>query len=270
MSVTKPSPPAFIPALSMTASPPPTAAASGAISRRACVRRWAVAATAAAALLSPPPPASAAVVTGRSIVNSVLSAYGLPNLRDVSGFTPLLEQYDKLVVEFQYPSAWIVQRNVMPVADAAGLSQANGRMSMGAARAPMEGRASGLTAGDYRKAEGLSFFVSAQIPQAAKDVKSVPAATIADLVTPGDATGSAPNPKVVRDVMDEEGYRIIDTKYESITVSGYTVGRRGRTRATMLADGRLYALTGSCTDIRWKKISDTLDTALNSFHVFRI
>lgn len=262
---------AFVPVVSMTSSNVTPQSRGDGISRRECVRKWVAAAAGTAALVvQSPEPASAQLATGRSIVNSVLSAYGLPTLRDVSGFTPLLEQYDKLVVEFQYPSAWVVQRNVMPVADSAGLSQANGRMSMGSSRAPMEGRASGLTAGDYRKAEGLSFFVSGQVPGGVKDIKSVPAGFIADLVTPGDATGGAPNAKVTRDIMDEDGFRVIDTKYESTTVSGYTVGRKGRTRATMLGDGKLYALTGSCTDIRWKKIGDTLETALKSFQVFRV
>lgn len=262
---------AFVPMVSMTSARTGQPSKSGSVSRRECVRRWAIVAAGAAALATQPAsPAAAELAKGRSIVNSILSGYGLPTLRDVSGFTPLLEQYDKLVVQFQYPSAWIVQRNVMPVADSAGLSQASGRLSMGASRTPMEGRASGLTAGDYRKAEGLSFFVSGQVPGGMRDVKAVPADFIAALVTPGDATSTEPDVRVVKDVMDEDGFRVIDTKYESTTVSGYNVGRRGRTRATMLGDGKLYALTGSCTDIRWKKIGDTLDIALKSFQVYRV
>lgn len=217
----------------------------------------------------PLPRALAAPATGRSIVNSVLSAYGLPNLRDVSGFTPLLEQYNRLVVEFQYPSAWIIQRNVLPVPDRAGLVQANGRMSLGAINTPMEGRASGLTASDYRKAEGLSFFVNTA-PQGVDRVAALNPQFIADLVTPGDATGSTPNVKVVKDWMDEEGYHWIETKYESTTISGYTVPRKARTKAIVLSDGKLYALNASCTENRWKKVADLLQTALQSFHVYRV
>lgn len=214
-------------------------------------------------------PASAAPATGRSIVNSVLSAYGLPTLRDVSGFTPLVEQYDRLVVEFQYPSAWIVQRNVLPVSDDAGLTQANGRMSMGGMNAPMEGRSSGLTVGDYRKAEGLSFYVDSA-PKGVNTVERVNVQFIADLVTPGDATGSAPNARVIEEWMDAEGYRWIETKYESITGSGYIVARKARAKATVLSDGKLYALTASCTENRWKKVAELLDTALHSFHVYKV
>lgn len=205
----------------------------------------------------------------RSVLNSVLSAYGLPVLPDVSGFSPLLEQYDTLLVEFQYPTAWIIQRNLLPVTDSFGLQQAGGSSFRGPVNAPMEGRASGLTVGDYRKAEGLSFYVQ-PLPQGITTVTGVDASFIADLVTPGDATGSTPNARVVKDWVDDEGYRWVETKYESVTVSGYTVGRKARTRATALKDGKLYALTGSCTDIRWKKVGSVLDTSLNSFHVYRL
>lgn len=236
--------------------------------RRAALQYMAAALS--AGILLPSTPAHAGTnATGRTIVNGILSGYGLPTLRDVSGFTPILAQYGALVVRFQYPSAWVVSRNVAPVADSSGLTQANGRMSMGAADAPVEGRSSGLTAGDYRKAEGLSFYVS-RVPQGVKDVKDLSSSFIADLVTPGDATGSLPNAKVVADRVDEDGYRLIDTKYESITVSGYSVERRGRTRATVLSDGKLYALTAGCSDIRWKKVVDILDTSLGSFQVFRV
>lgn len=239
------------------------------LSRRDCLHRFALtlASTTAAFL---PHPSKAEMAKGRSIVNSILSGYGLPTLPDVSGFTPLLEQYDRLVVQFQYPSAWIVQRNVLPVSDALGLTQASARMKKGASMRPMEGRASGLTAGDYRRAEGLSFFVTSRLPAGAKDVSAVSANFIAELVTPGDATGSTPNFRVVGDRVDQDGFRVVDTKYESITVSGYTVGRRARTRAVVLPDGVLYALTGSCSDIRWKKIGDTLDVSLGSFRVFHL
>lgn len=232
------------------------------------MQRWAVLAAGAASLAAAPsPPARAEVATGRAIVNSILSGYGLPTLRDVSGFTPLLEQYERLVVQFQYPSAWIVQKNTMPFTDSAGLTQYKGDTG---AKRPVEGRASGLTAGDYRRAEGLSFYVSGQVPNGERNVKAVPATFIADLVTPGDATGNVPNFRITKDSVDEEGYRVIETKYESITVSGYTVGRKARTRAVILGDGKLYALTGSCTDTRWKKIGDQLDVSLASFRVFRL
>lgn len=238
---------------------------SSSVPRRTLLRNLAGLVLATAATAGTAEPASAQVATGRKIVNSILSGYGLPILKEQEGFTPLVQQYGRLVVEFQFPSAWIVSRSVAPTADASGLIRAGA--SVGNAEAPLEGRASGLTAGDYRKAEGLSFFVS---PARAKDIKTVEREFIAELVTPGDATGVMPEVRVVNDFMDDEGYRIIETKYESTTVSGYTVERRGRTRATMLSDGKIYALTGSCSQNRWKKIGSSLLTALDSFHVFRL
>lgn len=148
-----------------------------------------------------------------------------------------------------------------------GLAQANGYMKLGGVNKPIEGRASGLTVGDYRRAEGVSFFAC---DVKGKGVKDVEGQFIAELVTPGDARGTLPEVRVVKDSVDAEGYRVVDTRYESTTVSGYTVFRRGRTRATVLSDGKLYALTASCSENRWKKAGEMLGKSLDSFSVFRV
>lgn len=245
----------------MLSAPSPSSSQSAKTTRRQHLQH--LAALALTVSIPFPSPASAAP-SSRQVMNGVLSGYGLPSLPDVQGFSPLLEQYGSLVVQFQYPSAWIIAHNSPPAADDSGLTQAYVR----AARTLMEGRNSSLTVGDYRKAEGLSLFVS-RLPSG-KDIHTVSSEFIAELVTPGDATGNTPNVRVVRDVMDTEGYRIVDTRYESITASGYSVARRGRTRLTVLSDGKLYALTGACSDIRWKKIGDALTTAIESFSAFRV
>lgn len=234
-----------------------------------CSRRTILKALSLVALTTFPSPPPARAVSSRSVINSILSAYGLPTIRDISGYSPLLEQYATLVVQFQYPSAWIINRTLAPVADRDGLRQANGLMSRGTPNVPLEGRTSGLTVGDYRRAEGLSFFVC-DAPSSAKHIHQVPAAFIARLVTPGDARGLTPDVTVLRTSVDDDGYRILDTRYESITASGYSVGRRARVRATVLRDGKLYALAGTCSEIRWKKMIQTIDTSLDSFRVFRL
>lgn len=243
-----------------------------AVSRRACLRQLAAAVSVlAGALLPSGDSGSTAALAGASkqtIVNSVLSGYGLPTMRDVRGFTSLTQQYGRLVVQFQYPSAWVVQRNVAPSKDKSQIQSSPTRNAPGMADAPMEGRASGLTAADYRRAEGVALFVSKIPPQKGSTIGEVSASFIVNLVTPGDATGATPEVRIIKDRMDEEGFRIIDTLYESTTVSGYTVERKGSTRATVLSDGKLYALNASCSAIRWKKISADLNVALSSFNAF--
>jgi hypothetical protein len=122
------------------------------VGRRAMLRLAAVAAT--SVVLHRTQQAQAANVNGRQLVNGVLSAYGLPTMTDVVGLVPLLEQYDKLVVSFDYPTDWLTQRNVLPATeDAMDMKASSAKLSFGSSVTPMEGRASGLTVGDYRKAE---------------------------------------------------------------------------------------------------------------------
>jgi hypothetical protein len=234
-------------------------------SRRALLRL--VALVAASTALSTEQ-AQASNVSGRQLVNGVLSGYGLPTIKDVTGLVPLLEQYNKLIVSFDYPADWLTQRNVLPATEDA-IAMSTSKLTFGSSLTPMEGRASGLTVGDYRKAEGLAFFVNV-VGDASKSIGDVGITKIMDLVTPGDATGSANLYTVTKDTFDPAtGYRIILSKYESTTSSGYTVERRGITSATLL-DGRLYCLAGTCSENRLKKIGDKLGEAVDSFRVYKL
>jgi hypothetical protein len=238
------------------------------VGRRAMLRLAAVAAT--YVVLHPTQRAQAANVNGRQLVNGVLSAYGLPTMTDVVGLVPLLEQYDRLVVSFDYPTDWLTQRNVLPATeDAMDIKASSAKLSFGSSLTPMEGRASGLTVGDYRKAEGLAFFVN-DVGDGSKSIADVAAKKIMDLVTPGDATGTANLWNVTKDVINPvSGYRTILSKYESTTISGYTVERRGITSATLLG-GKLYCLAGTCSENRIKKIGDKLLECVDSFRVYNL
>ncbi len=68
----------------------------------------------------------------------------------------------------------------------------------------------------------------------------------------------------------ETGYRTIYSKYESTTLSGYNVQRRGFTSAVVLNDGKLYCLAGTCSEGRLKKIGDKLRATVDSFRVYRL
>lgn len=183
----------------------------------------------------------------RTVLNGVLSGYGLPTVGDAKGTTRVSEQYgDNIVVEFLIPASWLIIR-------------AQDK------RTPTSGRTSGLTAGDYRHAEGVAFYASREGKKSAWSPEEV-----AELVTPGDAIVGKPIIDVISSKTQEDGSTLLETKFESTTQSGYVVERRALTRSFTTKDGTLYALAGTCTAARWKKAQPNLLSALASFQVFRI
>ncbi|OSX74998.1 hypothetical protein BU14_0258s0003 [Porphyra umbilicalis] len=161
----------------------------------------------------PPPAAAADALSGRTVVNAALSAYGLPQFPDVGNatLTPLLVQYGKTVVTFAYPPAWIVQRNSIPdVPTSKDAIPGSAATTKGASeeRDVPYGRVSPLTAGDYRKAEGASLYAAKGLGGRAEGgagggtgVASVRVKDVAALVIPGEiAQGRSADFKVVKDV----------------------------------------------------------------------
>lgn len=213
------------------------------VPRREFVRLLTVAATTTGCIAD----ARADSAAPRTIINGVLSGYGLPNVRDEVGKTRVSEQYsDNIVVEFVIPSAWVVRR----AHERGGLLR--------------RGRVPAITAGDYRRSEGVALYVSdARRTQWANS-------EIAALVTPGDATVTTSVVDVVRTSVRPDGSTILETRFESTTRSGYVVSRRAITRAILRNDGSLFALAATCTAERWKKCKPGFDDALESFQVFRI
>jgi len=183
----------------------------------------------------------------RTVLNGVLSGYGLPTVGDAKGITRVSEQYgDNIVVEFLIPASWLIVR-------------AQDK------RTVTSGRSSGLTAGDYRRAEGVAFYASID-----KSKTSWTPREVAELVTPGDAIVGKPIIDVISSKTQEDGSTLLETSFESTTQSGYVVQRRALTRSFTTKDGNLYALAGTCTSARWKKARPNLLNALASFQVFRI
>lgn len=92
--------------------------------------------------------------SGTTVINSVLSAYGLPPLKDVSGYTIISEQFGNEAVEFATPSSWLVQRNALPSSsDEQFIQDSSAKLTVGTLTRIPEGRGSPLTVGDYRRAE---------------------------------------------------------------------------------------------------------------------
>lgn len=269
---------------SASAPPPPPPPPPAATRREALSLLSALAATAAAAagvLGAPPPAAAGDALSGRTVVNAALSAYGLPQFPDVGSatLTPCLVQYGKTVVTFAYPPAWIVQRNSIPEQptnkDAIPGSAATARGAEEEQDVPY-GRVSPLTAGDYRRAEGVGIYAAKGLAGLAdgggSGVASVRVRDVAALVIPGEvAQGRSADYKVAKDVTGEtagQAWRELVFRYETVTASGFGVERRMGVRVVVGGNGVLYALACGGSDARWRKeLGGVAARILETFHV---
>mmetsp|Transcript_41675 Transcript_41675/g.83529 ORF Transcript_41675/g.83529 Transcript_41675/m.83529 type:complete len:287 (+) Transcript_41675:1-861(+) len=189
--------------------------------------------------------------SGTSVVNGVLSAYGLPQLPNSKGFTPFLQQFKDTVVEFKYPSNWVVNNKAK------------------FAESGLKNGPTGITVSDYRTAEGLTLFTLAVDAQSIDQVKTT---TVADLVVDGGSSqgSSALEYKLVKEAkLPEEGYKSYTFSWESVTVSGYEVERYGVASATV-RKGVLYVLFGVVAKPRAKAMGPSLKEVGESFRVFTI
>lgn len=238
-------------------------------------RRKALKSALALAMASLVGPSSSAAMSGdappaaSSVANSVLSAYGLPQLKDAKGMSIINSQFGRTAVEFQAPRSWVVQRNALPVPDEGELLGSVARVTFAGSTSEIpEGRASPLTAGDYRRAEGVAFHVLSGFSE--ESVKDISPITVANLVVPNDTTGKPEDAKLVRgsDKMLDEIRRSLDFKFETVTTSGYFVERHTRV-VFSVQGGKLFALAGTASAPRWKKLEEagTWNTIMNSFHV---
>ncbi|KAJ8908984.1 hypothetical protein NDN08_005684 [Rhodosorus marinus] len=193
--------------------------------------------------------ASADAVSGRSVVNGVLSAYGLPQIPDKGGFTPILEEYgsDK-IVEFLYPSAWLVTK------EQSGIDRP---------RLNLDRVVPTINIGDYRKAESLAFYST---PASGKDTFDVPVDKLAKIAI------QLPNPdyRMLKDKkIATNGYRLTSFKFDTYTTSGYMGERRALVASTVI-DDTVFLLGGVCSELRYKKIEELLLTAMENFKVTKV
>lgn len=260
-------------------SPPPSPAPP---TRREVLSLLSALTVVAAGVVGTPPPAAAGdALSGRTVVNAALSAYGLPQFPDVGNatLTPCLVQYGKTVVTFAYPPAWIVQRNTIPEQldnkDAIPGSAATTRGADEEKDVPY-GRVSPLTAGDYRRAEGVSIYaakgLAGRVEGGGTGVASVRPRDVAALVIPGEvAQGRSADYKVAKDVMGESAgqpWRELIFRYETVTASGFGVERRLGVRVVVGGNGVLYALACGGSDARWRKeLGGVAARILETFHV---
>jgi hypothetical protein len=114
---------------------------------------------------------SACATTSTSVINSVLSGYGLPLLQDSPGFSTLVwrdnEGADKALVSLSYPKAWVESTRGAPVG-----------------------------ASDYQ--QGDSCRVVTKAVPTASSIEAVSSDTIALATAPGDSQRSAPEYKLLK------------------------------------------------------------------------
>ncbi len=174
----------------------------------------------------PPKPAQAASL---SKINTELAGYGLPPIVNVpGGFSPLVEVYgkvagakkerDTLLVQFFYPSLWVVSK---PSID-------------------KNGEEGTISAGDYQKGDSAAFFVGEGPSSGKLDQQSD--AYFGEVVTRAIGQKSSnvyQNFKVLKKRPGAKGsngaqYYIIEFKYELLTGAGFTVDRKGVASVTQV------------------------------------
>lgn len=196
---------------------------------------------------------------GLKKINSQLSMYGLPSMGRVpDGFSPLLELYGKgknrepLLVQFLYPSDWIVQ---LPNINANG----------------EEGT---VQAGQYQAGDTATFYLL-KGGEKVEDLAAQPKEFFQNAVIKAISQKGSniyQNFKVTKVEPSKGGYKdqsymIVDFKYDLLTGAGFEVQRRGVASVTNQG-GSVQVLWTASTAVRYKKTEDKLRTIASSFRCY--
>ncbi|KAJ8609829.1 hypothetical protein CTAYLR_008135 [Chrysophaeum taylorii] len=180
--------------------------------------------------------------------NSKLSSLGLPEFQSIpNGFNALLESYSqsspKLLVEFLYPSSWLV---VKPSINT-------------------NGEAGTVSAGDYGKGDSASLFVADGAGGEANKA-FYQRVLIGGISQRGD--NQYQNFAITKIKPGaEKDYAIVDFEYELLTGAGFVVERKGVGAVTSLGQ-KAPALIAVTTAARWKKLETSIRTIADSFRVY--
>lgn len=201
-------------------------------------------------------PHPAEAVDTATVVNSVLSAYGLPNVPEEAGFSKLVEvvklpgvqqEGAKAIVSFQYPKGWVESR-----------------------------RDGQLGASNYQQGDRCLVTVAPLPAQySTLSVGELPIKFVTDKIIPGDINSSESVFKVVFDSSKEpadmipkswQGYRRLTVKFNTVTPSGYDV-EQYLLASMAVVRGHLVCLQASCQLPRKKKMVPALQTIVDTFRV---
>lgn len=182
---------------------------------------------------------------GRTIVNSLLGAYGLPQLKGTPGFRTLDDPEREFLLE--YPASWVGRANR---------------------------QRSGLAVSDYNSSDKLVVEV---FPQPEQDDKLLPE-VIQHLISPGQEIGGdsrllLPSDKQVATESENIGgqeYLYMRFPSETITRSGYQIKRKHLAVAST-RNGIVYACGASARSDQYNKAKEELlSHIVESFRVRQI
>lgn len=175
-----------------------------------------------------------------TIVNSILSGYGLPTLKPSQGFKAYDEFEDDYV--FEYPRSWVARRNSLR---------------------------EGVYIADFQTADKVA--VEVLDPPADGDIRA--AAVTAAVVPPGrqeDATLSLPAQRLIRSApatVDGQEYLYLQFPSETTTRSGYNIKRKNFVVAGVKKD-RLYVLSASARSDQYNdQKREMLERIVQSFRL---
>mmetsp|Transcript_25543 Transcript_25543/g.32953 ORF Transcript_25543/g.32953 Transcript_25543/m.32953 type:complete len:289 (-) Transcript_25543:186-1052(-) len=185
-----------------------------------------------------------------TIVNAVLSGYGLPNIPEEPGFTKLVQEVQlpngrgKAIVSFQYPKGWVESR-----------------------------AATRLGASNYQQGDRCLLTVVALPDQYTNStVFEIPSSLITDKIVPGDINSKDSVFSIIDDVpmsgtKKDSAYRLLVLKFSTVTASGYDIQQYLLASATVI-ENNLLCFQASCQTPRKKKMAESLQKTVESFKAF--
>ena len=207
---------------------------------------------------------SSALAMNEDKFKAQLKGYGLPTPpKTPDGFFPVLEVYgkvaaatednkagvtlDPLLVSFNSPSAWLVQRPNIDV----------------------NGEDGTISTGDYGKGDSAALFVTTKKGSFDETDKQYLAEVIYNGLTQKAAVIQNLKLKKARklEAATETPYILVEYTYELITGAGFEIARKGVGSVTSVGNSVEAMITAS-TDIRFKKVETQLIEIAQSFRVY--
>ncbi|CAB1110474.1 unnamed protein product [Ectocarpus sp. CCAP 1310/34] len=190
------------------------------------------------AVVSTQGPSPSAATTPTTVVNSVLSAYGIPMIAEDGGFTSSYVKVEdngqETVCAYAYPVGWVEKKKADGFA----------------------------TAANYQTGDSLSLNMGA--PSKAKTIGDVSALAIAAEATPSEGAAKVLQEKAV--TKGGVNYTYLTVKYNTVTRSGYDVERVSYIAATV-KQRKLLTLVATVSGERRNKMDLILKAIQASFRV---
>lgn len=214
--------------------------------------------------------------------NEKLASYGYPPVLFVpKGYSPLVSEFGRgnakeamanpILVQFAYPSFWVVQKTSVNNNGEAGTISANGECLVNYSIVlPCNNVHTEINI-DYMKGDSSFLFVTKEKEAISKD--SVRSFIIKALSQKGDPLENLKIFKVDEEKVkgvDSQKYVLVDFSYQLNTEAGFLISRRGILSLTAVGDGYLQGLVSVTTDLRWPKLESTLRSISESFRVYKL